>query len=317
MTGGCVLLTGATGFIGRHAIAPLAARGFDVHCVARAGVPDDGDERWDAAAWHAADLLEPDAAGALVDSVRPTHLLHLAWYVEHGKYWTSPLNADWVEASLRLLRAFADAGGRRGVLAGTCAEYDWSHGVLSEETTPLAPATRYGRSKHDLHVRADELAAGTGMSLAWGRIFFVYGPHEHPDRLAPSLIRPLLQGREAAVSEGSQVRDFLHAADVAAAFAALVASNVNGAVNVGSGEATSVRHFAQAVGSALGRPELIGYGALPRRKGDPPVIVADSRRLREEVGWSPRFDLSDGLRDAIDWWRSREQADPDRSATAL
>jgi nucleoside-diphosphate-sugar epimerase len=317
VTSGRVLVTGATGFIGRHAIGELAGRGFDVHCVARAGQPDDGDGRWDAADWHAADLLEPDAAELLVDSVRPTHLLHLAWYVEHGSLWTSPLNVDWVEASLRLLRAFAAAGGQRAVLAGTCAEYDWSYGVFSEELTPLAPTTQYGRSKHALHAEAEQLAARTGVSLAWGRIFFVYGPHEHPDRLAPALIRPLLQGRRAAVSEGSQVRDYLHAADVAGAFAALVGSSVNGAVNVGSGTPISVRDFAHAVGSAMGRSELIDYGALPRREGDPPVIVADSRRLREEVGWSPRFDLTDGLHEVIDWWRSRELPDADRPATAL
>jgi nucleoside-diphosphate-sugar epimerase len=294
------LLTGATGFIGWNAIAPLAAAGLEVHAVTSreppAGAPS-------AVTWHTADLLAPGAGEALVGEVAPSRLLHLAWYAEPGKYWRSPENVRWVEASLSLLRSFADAGGERAVLAGTCAEYDWSHGFLSEGVSPLAPATLYGRSKHALREVGEAFAAESGLSLAWGRVFFLYGPREDPRRLVSSLARALLRGEEAPTTEGSQVRDFMHVQDVAGAFCALLASGVEGAVNIGSGVPVSVRQVTDAVASATGRPELVRAGALPQREGEPPLIVADARRLREEVGFAPGYDLPGGVEQTVEWWR--------------
>jgi nucleoside-diphosphate-sugar epimerase len=277
-----VLLTGARGFIGSHARSALADRGHELHA-------------------NTADLLEPGAAEEVVRGARPTHLLHLAWYAVPGKFWAAPENRAWVEATLRLLRAFYAAGGRRAVGAGTCAEYDWSgNGLLSEATTPLRPATLYGRAKAETFAAAADLG-----ELAWGRIFFLYGPGEHPDRLVSSVARRLLAGEEAPTSEGAQVRDFLHVADVAGAFAALLDSDVTGAVNVGSGEPVTVRAVVDTVARAAGRPDLLRPGALPQRTGEPAELVADVWRLRDQVGFRPRHDLESGIKDTVDWWRTR------------
>ena len=119
-----------------------------------------------------ADLLAPGLAEALVREVRPTHLLHLAWYAEHHAYWTAPQNLDWVGASLRLVRAFAEQGGTRAVLAGTCAEYDWTQGVCVEGATPIRPRGLYGVAKDAVRRVVEAFAAGAGLSAAWGRIFF-------------------------------------------------------------------------------------------------------------------------------------------------
>ncbi len=281
-----VLVTGATGFIGRRAVAALEAAGHDVHAVARPAV----------------DLLAPGAAEALVSEAEATDLLHLAWYAEPGAFWRSPENVRWVEASLALLRAFADAGGRRATLVGTCAEYDWAHGFCSEGVTPLAPATLYGRSKHGLHTVASGLAAERGLSLAWARVFFLYGPGEHPARLVATLVSRLLRGEPAEISEGTQLRDFLHVDDVAGALVAIAGSGVEGAVNVGSGVPVAVRDLAATVGELTGRADLIRYGAVPTAPGDPPLIVADTRRLAGEAGFTPRFGLRDGLEDTIARW---------------
>jgi nucleoside-diphosphate-sugar epimerase len=294
------LVTGASGFVGRHALRPLADRGFDVHAVTSREPPA---ELEDLAVWHRADLLEPGAAEAVIDAARPTHLLHLAWYAEHGEYWTSLENVRWVEASLRLLRRFAATGGERAVVAGTCAEYDWSRSPLSEADTPLAPATLYGAAKHGLHVVAAALAARAGFELAWGRIFFLYGPNEDPRRLVASVARSLARGEPAPASHGRQLRDFLHVADVADAFCALVASRVTGAVNVAAGTSVAIREVVELLGELSGRPELLELGALPARPGDPDDLSADVGRLRDGVGWRPGRSLEDGLRETLEWWR--------------
>jgi nucleoside-diphosphate-sugar epimerase len=277
-----ILVTGASGFIGRHAVEALRARGAEVV----------------AASSRDADLLQVDASAQLLADVQPSHVLHLAWYAEPGAYWTSTENLRWLEASLRLLRAFE---GERFVVAGTSAEYDWTgDGRLVEGITPERPATLYGASKLAMSRVGERVGA---FSFASARIFFLYGPGENAERLVPQVALPLLNGERAAVSEGTQVRDFMHVADAGAALAALVDSNVEGPVNVASGIALPVRDVVAMVAEAVGRPDLVDYGALPQRPGDPHALVPDVSRLREEVGFEPSWSPREGLADAVAWWR--------------
>ncbi len=284
---GRVLVTGGGGFIGRHAVPLLRARGFEVLAPSHAE----------------ADLLAPGVAAALVARLRPTHLLHLAWNATPGRFWTAPDNLDWVAASLALHRAFAAAGGRRAVCAGTCAEYDWSHAELDEATTPCTPATLYGTAKDAL--RRLLMASPEGVSLAWGRVFFLYGPGEAPGRLVSDVVTALLAGQEARCGEGLVQRDFMHVADVAGALVALLASDVTGPVNIASGECLPLRRVIDEAARQIGRPDLLRYGARPSPPGEPTRLAAATRRLREEVGFTPRFPLDAGLADTIAWWRGR------------
>lgn len=286
------LVTGASGFVGRAAVRALAAAGYEVHPVSRG--------RREGPGWHTADLLDPAAAAELMRDARPSHLLHLAWTTEHGRYWEDPANADWLAATRRLLEAFGEAGGSRFVLAGSCAQYEWGGGEpLSETGTPRSPATLYGRAKQD----ASEIVEASGLSTATALLFFPYGPHERPERLVPSVARRLLAGEEAPTSSGTQVRDFIHVSDCGGALAALLDSDVTGPVNIGSGEGSAVAEVAEAVARIVGRPELLRVGALPG--GDRTSVVAAVRRLCDEVGFRPRLSLEQGLRDAVEWWRQR------------
>lgn len=297
-----VLVTGASGFLGRGALPALVERGLEVHGVASAEAPARGFPPQ--VRWHTADLLAEGAGAALVRAVQPTHLLHLAWYAVPKLYWTAPENELWVDASARLLEAFAGHGGRRAVLAGTCAEYDWSgEQACTEDVTPTNPRSPYSSAKHRLARLAGDIGARTGVSVGWGRIFFLHGPGEHPDRLVASVVRGLLAGERVAVSHGRQVRDFLHTADAGAAFAAVLLSDLTGAVNVGSGEGVALERIVRHLGEATGRPDLIGLGERPAPAGEAAVIVADPRRMREAVGWRPALTLEEGLDRTLAWWR--------------
>jgi len=295
-----ILLTGASGLIGRNAIGPLAARGYEVHAVSSRGVAGDP-----AAIWHRADLLDQSVVRTLVCKVRPSHLLHLAWIAEPGKYWTSVENLRWVMASLALFHAFADCGGRRVVAAGTCAEYEWRGGICSEQTTPLIPATPYGVYKHCLQLMLDTFCGQTGLSGAWGRIFSLYGPGEYPQRLIASAVRAVMEGREARCDNANLVRDYSHSADIAEALVALLESKLEGAVNIGSGQGVPLGELMQKIGSLLGSPELIKLNArLLAPGGEPEVLIADTARLNA-TGWKPHFDLDAGLANTIAWWRQQ------------
>jgi nucleoside-diphosphate-sugar epimerase len=294
-----VLLTGATGFIGRPLVEQLSALEGDVHAISRGPAPEYGDR----AIWHVLDIGDQDALASLIEDVAPERLVHLAWYVEHGRFWSAAENLDWVGRSLDLLRSFVAAGGQRAVLLGTCAEYDWSRAEepLDELASPVAPASLYGTAKDALRRVAESYADGAGIELAWARPFFFYGPHESPGRLVPAVIRPLLSGKPVETTEGGQRRDFMHVEDVAGGIAALLDSSVVGPVNVATGEAVAVADVVGRIASLIGRPELIKAGSLPSRP-EPPLLVAETHRLRDEVGFSPRWGLQDGLEATIRWW---------------
>jgi nucleoside-diphosphate-sugar epimerase len=297
-----VLLTGAAGFIGSHCVRPLIDRGYEVHAVSRSARPADGS----GATWHEVDLLRPGAVRALVDRVRPTHLLHLAWFVLPGKLITAPENFDWVGASLELVRAFADAGGTRLCVCGSGYEYDWAHGYCTEGLTPCVPDTVYGACKHALHEMVRTFAAGRELSAAWPRVFFLYGPREHPERLVSSVIRSLLRGEPARCSHGRQIRDYLHVQDVADGLVAVIDSEVQDAVNVSSGQATTLREIASTIGRLTGRPELVQLGVLPARANDVPLVVGSNTKATA-LGWQPRYDLESGLLQTIEWWRGQDR----------
>ena len=294
-----VLVTGATGFIGRHSLAGLLAADYEVHAVTLEPPLVDPSS----VVWHRADLLDTHHIPDLLATVRPSHLLHFAWYATPGRYWIAPENLQWVQASLALLQAFTQAGGQRVVMAGTCAEYDWNYGFCSEAITPLAPRTLYGVCKHALQMMLIRFAQDNQVSSAWGRVFFLYGPHERRERLIPTVICSLLRNEPALCTHGNQVRDFLHVQDAASAFVALLDSSVTGPVNVASGQAVRLKDMIDAIAAKTDQAQLVRLGAIPTPIDEAPFLVADVRRLRDDVGWQPHFDLTTGLDQTIDWWR--------------
>jgi nucleoside-diphosphate-sugar epimerase len=297
-----VLLTGASGFIGRHAIQPLVERGFDVHCVCRTVKPDIiTDESH--VTWHRTDLLNIIDIQNLFESLSPTHLLHLAWDVTPGLYLESVNNFDWLVSSLHLLNEFAESGGTRAVCAGTCFEYDLRYGYCNERVTPIIPSTYYGSCKNHLQSIGEKYAAKRGFNFAWGRIFYPYGPNEYPTRLVPSVIQALLKGETAQCTHGNQIRDFLHVTDVADAFVTLLDSEVTGIFNIGSGKPVSIKELVMQIALLLGKEDDIRLGAFPARENEPPFIVADTSRLQKEVKWCQKYSLEDGIMDTISWWK--------------
>lgn len=310
-----VLVTGAGGFIGRSSIAPLTIKGFEVHAVFSRAAPAQS-PALQGVVTHIADLLRENEVDELLRRVAPSHLLHFAWIATPGIYWHSADNFRWLTASQHLLREFHSLGGIRAVMAGSCVEYDWSKAsVCSETSSPMADEsaaalTPYAASKIALQKALAQFAREHRLSSAWGRIFFQFGPYEHPERLVPSVIRHLLKNQEALCTHGRQIRSFLHVADVGAAFAQLLDSDVQGPVNIGSDERIALADLIDRIAREVGRPDLVRLGARSTLGDEPPLLVPDVRRLRDEVQWQPRLSLSEGISDAVAWWRGQGVPEP-------
>ncbi len=295
-----ILVTGLSGFVGRQVLAPLLARGFEVHAITSGVGSVDATP---GLTMHCADLLAPTTAAAILRCIQPSHLLHLAWMRDPGAGLMDGQNRSWAMASLRLYRAFAAWGGRRAVFAGSCAEYDWSHELLHETETPSRPRNIYGAAKNALRQALQKAAVEDGVSVAWGRLFFLYGPYEPKRRLVAHVTTSLLAGHHAKTSVGHQERDFLHVADAGQALVALLESAVTGTVNIASGECVPIRQLIETLGRLAKRPDLLEIGARSSDPDEPLRLAAHIARLSTEVGFTAQYSLEAGLTETLEWWR--------------
>lgn len=294
---GRILLTGGTGFIGRAVLERLLDDGHDVLAFYSRSDPH---LRHPKLEWRRFDLLR--ASG---EDLRETLLgegldtcIHTAWYTNHADYLVHEVNREWLAASLRLADAFRGTGGRRFVALGTCIEYDAAaagEGPCREYETPLGPNTLYGECKEALFHALE----ARGGDFAWARIFFVYGPGDRDGRLVPYILATLARGEEAEPKTGGLKRDYIHVDDLAAQIVRIAASEVQGAINTGTGAAVTVSSMFETAAQLYGRPEL----ARPNSEtgvGQPLLIEADLDRFRRHVGEPETRSLEDGFSGLIE-----------------
>ena len=299
-----VLVTGATGFVGRWTWRLLASIGAQVHALGRSrarleAVPLPGRH-------VVADLSVADSLAQVVEALRPAVVFNLVGYgvdcAERGAELDRRLNTDVpVEAALAVA-ALPDAEGwpgQRLVHAGSAFEYGPVQGPV-RESAPPHPVGRYAADKLEGTRRVERVRRGTGVRAVTARLFTVYGPGEHPHRLFPTLLRAAAAGSPVPLSSGTQRRDFTWVGDVAEGLLRLgLAETAPGVVNLATGVATSVHDFALAVADAAGLDRaLLRFGDLPSaaeaRQGP-----ADITLLRETLGWIPSTRVSDGIELAL------------------
>jgi nucleoside-diphosphate-sugar epimerase len=281
-----VLVTGASGFIGRYVLVQLEKYGITPVVIGRSCPTGFKGE------FIEADLLRAGDCKDLIQRAGASHLVHLAWYAEHGEYWTSPLNLRWADASVRLVEAFCAAGGQKVVTAGTCAEYDWSFGYCREDDTPLNPASMYGATKDATRRLIAAVCRSHRVALAWGRIFLPYGRGEDARRLVPSLIEVFRGKRLPFGVNANAYRDFLHADDVASGFIRLLLSDAEGNYNISSGRPTQIADIVRLIANAFhGDPGMV-LALSTERPGEPEVLFGDNGKLKA-LGWHSGHSMAD------------------------
>lgn len=291
-----VLLTGATGLIGKYAIQPLLDLGFEVFAVSSSkerGKRKEGKGLH----WVKANLLDGAEIKKIFKKVKPDYLLHFAWDTTPGEYLESNLNFDWVQASLEMLKQFKANGGKRAVFAGTCFEYEFEYELtgepLNEAKARLNPTSTYAKCKTYLNGLATLYSIKNDISFGWGRIFYVYGENEHPKRLVPHVINSLREDREVTITAGELKRDYMFAGDIAAGFVAFLNSDVQGCVNICTGEAPKIKEIVDFIAEKLDKKHLVKY--VDDCANQPALIVGDNTRLSSEVKFSPKYTLASGL----------------------
>lgn len=291
-----VLITGGTGFIGSKVTDELLNRGYEVHALVYPPfVPEKKNF-----IQHEMNLLDSAAVENFLAKNRFESLIHLAWYVG-AKCHISDLNLDWVIATLNLLKSFKEHDGKTFLGAGTCSEYEYKYGYLTEDETPTDPQTLYGNGKNSVYNIAKVYCRQNDIVFKWPRIFNLYGPNEKPQRLMPSVINSCLKGEDVKVSDCLKFQDYLHVEDTARAIVEVFESNLQGAVNICSGKPVQLREIVSKIAELTGFKGKILWGAVPAAFGDD-VVVGNNNKLKS-IGFTPKYTLEEGLKATIEWWR--------------
>lgn len=285
-----VLLTGATGLIGKYAIKPLLDLNYEIWAVSTS---KEGFEN--GVNWIKANLLDLKSIKSVFEKAKPQYLLHFAWDTTAGTYLESNLNFDWVQSSLEMLKQFHAQGGKRAVFAGTCFEYEFSNLPLKEDGK-LNPTHTYSKCKNHLHNLAEIFCAKNNISFGWGRIFYVYGEGEQEKRLIPFVIKALKEGKEFSTASGDLIKDYLFAGDIAEGFVKFLDSKVEGSVNICTGEPVKIKDIVNLIAKKLGKENLVKFEVDAEKiKDQPQIIIGDSTRLTNEVKYKPSHTLEEGI----------------------
>jgi nucleoside-diphosphate-sugar epimerase len=281
---GLVLLTGATGFVGRQVLRALADRGAVARIVVREGKQDKftglksiekvigtADLFAEGSAWWG------DACSG-IDTV-----IHTAWHVEPATYLQSPKNLDCLAGTLQLAKGAAQAGVKRFLGIGTCFEYDLAAGTLSVHS-PLRPLTPYAGAKTAAFMALSQWLPRRGVEFAWCRLFYLYGEGENERRLVPYLRAKLMAGEPAELTSGRQVRDYLNVRDAGRMIVEAALGAEQGPVNICSGIPITVRQLAEQIADEYGRRDLLRFGARPDNLVDPPRVVGVRRERLKDGG---------------------------------
>lgn len=295
-----VLLTGGSGFIGRHLLGRLEACGAEIHATTRsaalAGLPG----LPDLVHWHTLDLADAAAVDALVAAVRPEVVFHLASHVAGSRDLSlvlPTLHANLV-STVYLMAALCHQGGcRRFVQAGSLEEPE------KADATPTSPyaaakagAAGYARMFHHLY----------GLPVVIARLFMVYGPgHQDEKKLVPYVIKSLLRGDTPTFSSGVRPVDWVYVEDVAEGLLRLATTEgvVGRRVDLGRGELHKVREVVEELFRQLAPEKTPSFGGLDDRPSEQ-IRQADSQATHDLLGWSPTTGLEEGLRRTITAFKS-------------
>lgn len=302
-----VLLTGASGFVGANLARRLIAGGHDVRLLLRpkhnpwrlAGI--------DPASFVIAELADFDAVRRAVESTRPEWVFHLA---AHGAYpaqrsWDEMLDTN-VTGTVNLVRATLELGVESFVHTGSSSEYGFKDHAPAEDEA-VEPNSDYAVAKATATLYCSFMARAHRARIRTLRLYSVFGPWEEAARLVPTLIVHGLRRRLPPLASPRVARDFVFVDDVCDAYLATAADDRaagDAVFNVGTGVQTDLASVVGLTSRLLGVDEEPAWGSMPDRSWDTTCWVADTRKIRRELGWAPRHSLESGLEATIAWLRS-------------
>lgn len=298
-----VLVTGASGFIGKHLLERLAQESVEFAALVRS--------EWPASAEGLtllyADLLDFPTLKRKIDEFKPDIVFHLGGQKMIGESW----HAFWetyqinLVGTMNLLRCFENTKVQSIILVNSSAEYGKGPAPYREGHT-ARPVSVYGASKAAATILGNLCHKYFRLPIIILRPTLVYGPGQGEQFFLSQLCRAVVQGQPFSMSPGEQYRDFIFVSDVIEALWSGVnrAQAIGGIYNIGSGKAYSLRAVAEMVYQIIGgNRELLQLGTKPYRSDEQFAYCVDINLARQVLKWQPQVTLEQGLLKTVDWYK--------------
>ena len=286
-----VLVTGATGLIGKELIKPLAETGFEIYAIT-----NQLDNRFDGVNWYYGDLFETSFIEETMKKIKPQYLINLAW-ITTGDYYFSDKNYQFLNAGVNLIRAFKENGGKRAIYAGSYFEYKFKDTPIKETDEINSMEDSYAFCKNKLREIVEFYCKINNISFGYGRIFNVYGRNEASSRLMGMLINNLSNNKEVVIKTPYLYKDYIYAKDIANAVVKFLNSTTEGVVNICSGKPVQIGEFAKIVAKKLNKEHLLIFAN--EKTSQPTFIVGDNTRLKNEIKYDLLYSIEKGVEDIL------------------
>ena len=270
-----VLLTGATGFVGRQVLEVLKMKQINTTIIVR--------PNWEKKITlherivnvvETEDLFKESPEWWTNISKNIDVIIHLAWYAEPGKYLLSDKNMDCLLGTMNLVRGASVAGIEKFIGVGTCFEYDLNADILTTNT-PLKPLSQYAASKTATYFVLSHFLLQKNIKFTWCRLFYLYGENEDSRRLVSYIRSRIKKGEFVELTSGTQIRDYMDVRDAAFKIVEASIGNSEGAINICTGIPITVKKLAEGIADEYDRRDLLKFGVRQNNFTDPDRVVGE------------------------------------------
>ncbi len=305
-----ILVTGATGFVGANLVRHFLKKGANISIL----------KRQQSNLWrikdiinqifvYNADLLDYARVNKAVKRIRPDVILHAATY---GGYVTqdnlSRILKTNFDGTVNLLNSCLKSGFGLFVNTGSSSEYGIKDSPIRESDL-LKPVTLYGVSKAAASIYCQYIAKKHSLPIVTLRLFSPYGYFDDGSRAISYIILSCLKNKTVNISSPDSVRDFIFIDDVVDSYEKALgrSSNMSGGIfNIGSGKQCSIEKLAGKIIRAVDDNLVVKYQKKSIARIEPKSWIADISKSHAGLKWKPRFNIDEGLKKTIDWFRENK-----------
>jgi len=221
-----ILITGSTGFIGNSLVNFFLSKKYDVFAISRKNISNSKIQ------FIKVNIFDHKKINKIIKKIKPDYLIHLAWEADPKKYLNSKNNFQWLHSSLNLYLNFCKHGGKRALITGSCAEYDFNKFFLKEDFIKKKNYTRYSLCKETFLNHAFKISKIYNTQLLWARLFWIYGLNQKKGRLIPDLIKSAKNKKKIYLKNPNFFINLLNVHDVSVALFKAFKSQLNGIINI-------------------------------------------------------------------------------------
>lgn len=294
-----ILLTGATGLIGKELFKPLLESGYEIFAVSRKPMQNSN-----TITWLSGDLFDAQFIKDCCEKAKADILVHLAWKVTKD-YANSNENFSFLAGSISLLQEFQAHGGKQVFFCGSYFEYDLSQTILTEQSKLAPEKMAYTFCKNELRKIAEKFCKQNAMDFCYGRIFNVFGHNEEKQRLTRQILDNLFTDKEVVIKSGPLQKDYMYSKEIAAAITAVLKSNVQGTINICTGKPIAIKDIALTIARKLHKEHLVKF---QNDFGSQPLcIYGDNTKLLSETDYKPQYSFEQAIDEIIEAYRTAQK----------